>query len=200
MAGRKAQVTPAEVRAVWESLDNPNPHKVSRMFRQAGKVVHQNTVKKFFDNNWLDAAKTEKAEKDLDDAVAILTGNPLSKLRDVVDLPEPKLFGDVSNADLTEESGRNFHIAAIRLNQILQHLKSESILRYADKVAILMGAAANGVTVGNSTLLVAAELRQREMKTVGGAEDDVFDARDHPLADALNALSKPLTNGNGAHK
>ena len=76
-------INPALAKKVWQSLPDPSTRRVARKLRQAGARISHMTVARWRSQGWrpleweqrhpLDAARAQ-----LDDAVPLLTGDPLT--------------------------------------------------------------------------------------------------------------------------
>jgi hypothetical protein len=61
--------TPAEAKAVWESLENPSPRKVAEKFDAAGRSVDSATIAQWKRDGWSGTAVAEVAPPELKKAV-----------------------------------------------------------------------------------------------------------------------------------
>jgi hypothetical protein len=75
-------VSPALARAVWEGMALPSTRRVARKFRQAGRAVSHETVRRWRANGWCPLASEQHpldvARAVLDDAIPVLTCDPLT--------------------------------------------------------------------------------------------------------------------------
>jgi hypothetical protein len=82
-------VTPAEAKAVWDSLKEPSARKVSDKFAAAGRKISFRTVNKWRNGGWgaksakqLEASASKAVEK-INVALPAITGDVTSRLEDV---------------------------------------------------------------------------------------------------------------------
>jgi hypothetical protein len=73
---------PALARKIWDSMTRPSTRRVATRLRQAGIPVSHQTINRWRRNQWrpLERAEhpLETARAQLDDAVPVLTGDPLT--------------------------------------------------------------------------------------------------------------------------
>jgi hypothetical protein len=82
--------TPALAKEVWESMPNPSTRRVARKLRQSGAGVSHMTVARWRSRNWRPLEQKprhplEIARDHLDDAVPLLTSDPMTTARVVVE-------------------------------------------------------------------------------------------------------------------
>jgi hypothetical protein len=75
--------TPSEARRLWEGMARPSSRRVARKLRQAGRPVSHETVNRWRRQGWRPVEQEpqhplEAARDDLDDALPLLTGDPMS--------------------------------------------------------------------------------------------------------------------------
>jgi hypothetical protein len=81
--------TPSEARRVWEAMGRTSTRRVARQLTQSGRRVSRETINRWRRQGWraLDGEPRHPldiAREHLDDAVPLLTGNPLTTARTVV--------------------------------------------------------------------------------------------------------------------
>jgi hypothetical protein len=87
--------TPAEAKAVWDSLDKPSARKVAAKFQAAGRPVSFKTVALWKREGWPGAtaetiiADAAKAVEAINVALPAITGDVASKLEDVANPAKP---------------------------------------------------------------------------------------------------------------
>jgi hypothetical protein len=95
--------TPAQARKIWESMQNPSTRRVARKLRQAGLPVSHMTVSRWRGRGWRSASwdqhPLEAARAALDDAVPLLTGDPMTKAKDLVEKHEKRAELEAMNED-----------------------------------------------------------------------------------------------------
>jgi hypothetical protein len=95
--------TPAQARKIWESMQNPSTRRVARKLRQAGLPVSHMTVSRWRARGWRSAAwdqhPLEAARAALDDAVPLLTGDPMTKVKDLIEKHEKRTELEAMNED-----------------------------------------------------------------------------------------------------
>jgi hypothetical protein len=95
--------TPAQARKIWESMQNPSTRRVARKLRQAGLPVSHMTVSRWRARGWRSAAwdqhPLEAARAALDDAVPLLTGDPMTNVKDLIEKHEKRTELEAMNED-----------------------------------------------------------------------------------------------------
>jgi hypothetical protein len=118
---------PALARKVWESMAHPSTRRVATKLRQAGLPVSHQTINRWGRNQWRPLERAEHpleiARAQLDDAVPVLTGDPLTTAEALVE--ESTAERDKSE-QLTE--GQRLHEAARALAMSVT-LVGEAFLR-----------------------------------------------------------------------
>jgi hypothetical protein len=94
---------PAQAKRVWESMPNASTRRVARRLRQSGVGISHMTVARWRNQNWRPSLQEarhplELARDHLDDAVPVLTGDPMtastSFLREGADREPPEPLSD----------------------------------------------------------------------------------------------------------
>jgi hypothetical protein len=118
---------PALARKVWDSMARPSTRRVATKLRQAGIPVSHQTINRWRRNQWrpLERAEhpLETARAQLDDAVPVLTGDPLTTAEVLV---EESAAEREDPEQLTE--GQRLHEAARGLAMAVT-LAGEAFLR-----------------------------------------------------------------------
>jgi hypothetical protein len=124
------EVTPLEAKRVWENMAGPNPHKVAKAFKLAGRVISDDTIRRWRAQNWAAAvAETDiqKSVRQIDNHAATLLGDPELEeiaLRDIV----PPEIGD----DFPGER-EIFQDAPRPQRQLMRVTDNRSIVEFIDK-------------------------------------------------------------------
>ena len=95
-------VTPAEAKAVWDSIPDPSSRKVAARLTQSGRPIHFSTIARWRSQGWREVTRAphplEAARAALDQAVPLLSGDAKSTAEDLV---PPKVRGELE--PLTDE-------------------------------------------------------------------------------------------------
>jgi hypothetical protein len=101
--GHSTDVTPAEAKTVWDSLEKPSARKVSQILAAHGRKVSFQTVAVWHKAGWPPVAATVRDA--LDDSIASVIGKPNAS---VCDLPAiAPLAPDLPLAQALEETCRD---------------------------------------------------------------------------------------------
>jgi hypothetical protein len=81
-------LTPALAQQVWDAMPNPSTRRVARKLRQAGTAISHETINRWRRAGWRPLERTqhplERAREALDDALPVLTGDPLTTTTNLV--------------------------------------------------------------------------------------------------------------------
>jgi hypothetical protein len=111
--------TPSEARKVWEGMDRPSSRRVARKVSQSGRPVSHETVNRWRRQGWRSVEDEpqhplEIARDHLDDAVPLLTGDPMTTARVVVEQStERDKLDKLTDGELLREAARSLAIAVI---------------------------------------------------------------------------------------
>jgi hypothetical protein len=166
----RAPVTPEEARRTWESQRHPTPQGVARALRQAGKKISAKTVASWSALNWDPIIPPrhpmEVAMDTLDSAIPLLTGDPASSVRNILQMQQDaKTLESLTEAELCKETTRTLLKATIVINLAIARHVDDLINKNLREFTFLLGASSrafkasllNFATVETGTNDVAAE-------------------------------------------
>jgi hypothetical protein len=162
---------PALARKVWESMAHPSTRRVATKLRQAGIPVSHQTINRWGRNQWRPLERAEHpleiARAQLDDAVPVLTGDPLTTAEALVE--ESTAERDKSE-QLTE--GQRLHEAARALAMSVT-LVGEAFLRQPEIIVNKPGELALLFrSLAASVQAVSAAFAQAANSKIGDTETD----------------------------
>jgi hypothetical protein len=135
-------VTPALVRQVWDSMTNPTTRRVARKFRQAGRAVSHETVRRWRANGWRPLASEQHpldaARAAIDDAIPVLTHDPLTTAESFVGASMmPGALEYLSDAELVRKASRELAIAVIAVAEAVTRQAAIVLTRPAEIATLL---------------------------------------------------------------
>ena len=195
---RQGDVTPADAKAVWESMEKPSVRRVALALTLAGKKVAKSAVDQWKKAGWRREANPVKEPKplaELDAAVPVLTGDPLKRLASLAPGPDPagrdqcdkKCIDDQTDEELVALGLRELVDCTVRVLGVVGTAGAPLVLAEPDKIGVLFEKAGNALLAATECLAKLSEIR-------GAAATDVTPARDnvviHPLAGTLDAIRR----------
>jgi hypothetical protein len=141
----RAPVTPEEARRTWESQRHPTPQSVARALRQAGKRISPKTVASWWALSWDPIIPPrhpmEVAMDTLDAAIPLLTGDPASSVRNILQMQQDvKTLGSLTEAELCKETTRTLLIVTIAINRAVARQADDLVRKNLREFTILLGA------------------------------------------------------------
>jgi hypothetical protein len=141
----RAPVTPEEARRTWESQRHPTPQSVARALRQAGKRISAKTVASWQALNWDPIIPPrhpmEVAMDTLDAAIPLLTGDPASSVRTILQMQQDaKTLESLTEAELCKETTRTLMRATIAINLVIARRADDLVGKNLREFTFLLGA------------------------------------------------------------
>jgi hypothetical protein len=103
------KATPALAQRIWARQQRPSARRVARAMQQAGYRVHFVTVNRWRAQGWRATAADhplEVARAELEAVAPMLTGDPETRLVDVIGVPEGKDLDQSADAELLRKAAR----------------------------------------------------------------------------------------------
>jgi len=139
-----APVNAQDAKRVWESQRCPSSRSVATVLTQAGRPVHFTTIARWRRQGWRSQTKSEHpitaAMRALDLAVPILTGDPTSKVADLLGTIEHKDDETKTNHKDMPRVIREAFVASYVLNRLLCECCPELIPHKAAHITVLLKA------------------------------------------------------------
>jgi hypothetical protein len=139
-----APVNAQDAKRVWDSQRCPSSRSVARVLTQAGRPVHFTTVARWRRQGWRSRSTSEHpltaAMSTLDLAVPILTGDPTSKVADILGTIEDKDDESKTNHKHMLRVIREAFITSYVLNRLLCECHPELIPHKPAQIAVLLKA------------------------------------------------------------
>jgi hypothetical protein len=169
-------ITAELVRQVWDGMSNPSTRRVAQKFRQAGRPVSHETVRRWRANGWRPLAREQHpldaARVALDDAIPILTFDPLTTTANFVSASKDgSAVEELSDAELVRKASRELAIATIVVAQALMR-EPDIAARRPREVSILarsLAKCAQAVGIGFTQVSAMQESTAAE-RVVSSAE------------------------------
>jgi hypothetical protein len=141
----RAPVTPEEARRTWESQRHPTAQSVARALRQAGKSISAKTVARWQVLNWDPIIPPrhpmEVAMDTLDAAIPLLTGDPASSVRNILQMQQDaKTLESLTEAELCKETTRALMRATIVINLAIARRADDLVGKNLREFTFLLGA------------------------------------------------------------
>lgn len=179
-------VDPAVAKSVWDSFEKPSPRMVAAAFRAAGVKISDGTIRNWHRNGWKSGkwkgsvSPGEKANRTLDLAAPALTGNPTTRLRDLVEnipvaLPtrsvDPRRDELERKLDdeLMRETARAYLVMVNLVLDAIEVNRDDLVKRVPEGLAMLIAGAGEGIVAGLSYYEKAIQLRDRAAAMLGDA-------------------------------
>jgi hypothetical protein len=109
-----AKATPAMARSVWEAQQRPSVRTVARALRLAGYPIHFSTVGRWKAQGWRSVRSDhplDVARSQLEAVTPIVTGDPKTRLDDIIGVPEGKDLDQSADGELLRKATRELAIA-----------------------------------------------------------------------------------------
>jgi hypothetical protein len=139
-----APVNAQDARRVWDSQRCPSSRSVARVLTQAGRPVHFTTIARWRRQGWRSQSTSEHpltaAVRTLDLAVPLLTGDPTSKVADILGTIEDKDDESRTNRKHMPRVIREAFIASYVLTRLLCEYCPELIPHKPAQIAVLLKA------------------------------------------------------------
>jgi hypothetical protein len=139
-----APVNAQDARRVWDSQRCPSSRSVARVLTQAGRPVHFTTIARWRRQGWRSQSTSEHpltaAMRTLDLAVPLLTGDPTSKVADILGTIEDKDDESRTNRKHMPRVIREAFIASYVLTRLLCEYCPELIPHKPAQIAVLVKA------------------------------------------------------------
>jgi hypothetical protein len=109
--------TPALVKEVWQAMPSPSTRRVASKLRQSGARISHGTVARWRSQGWRSLQQEprhplEIARDHLDDAVPLLTGDPMTTSTSFVQgSPEGEALEHLSDTELQRRAARQVAVA-----------------------------------------------------------------------------------------
>ncbi len=162
--------TPAQARKIWESIANPSTRRVATRLRQAGLTVSHMRVARWRNRGWKQLTHEnhvlEAARIALDDAVPLLTGDPNTTAKILIeqDFAERAKLEQLTDEELLSQTARDVAITAILVCRALRRQVNAVFPAKIGELATLMTALFTSLEAVDSGFKQAAD-----MKSVGNA-------------------------------
>src|SRR5215475_5402919 len=133
--------TPAMAKRVWNGQREPSARKVARALNQAGFQVHFTTVARWKSQGWVEhgADRLEAARANLDLAIPVLTGNPITGTDELVNLSEAKAqLEGLSENELVTADARQALITIALVQEQLNAQLPKLLKKKAAETAVLV--------------------------------------------------------------
>jgi hypothetical protein len=179
----KTDVTPAEAKAVWESLGKPSSRKVSLLLAAHGRMVSSQTVARWRSAGWPSVAS--RTRDGLDNSIAAVIGKPNAT---VGDLPPVAPFApDLPIIQALEETCRDGLNAA---RTVFRLIGTDPALIRSMPVAIGVMLEKTGTLVARLAEALGGRdaILERGMKDVSAGQGRTRE--NDPLAEAIERWDK----------
>jgi hypothetical protein len=146
--GRQVSELPAPVNAqdarrVWDSQRCPSSRSVARVLTQAGRPVHFTTIARWRRQGWRSQPTSEHpltaVMRTLDLAVPLLTGDPTSKVADILGIEHKDDESKTNHKDMPRVIREAF-VASYVLNRLLCECCPELLPHKPAQIAVLLKA------------------------------------------------------------
>jgi hypothetical protein len=185
------KATPALAQRIWARQQRPSARKVARAMQQAGYRVHFVTVNRWRAQGWRATAADhplEVARAELEAVAPMLTGDPETRLVDVIGVPEGKDLDQSADAELLRKAARELAIASTLIGKAIQNRVNDcdllelvpAIVALGRTIEVLPGAFDQAIT------LDAADQRSNGLRSLAA----------HHVRDVGVAGSNPTTPTN----
>ncbi len=210
---RKFNVTPAEAKACWDSMTNPTIYGLSRRLLATGRPIARQTLYRWQQNGWKtlvvgrpardSGTELQKSIDVLDETLPILTGDPTSRLSDIVPktstLQSLVVHGDTSpvwdgdlialekltDAELTRKFGRDIFVTGSLILKKMQKHIDKLVTKHPEQTAKMFAGIVLALESGTAAYERLRRLNEDNLKVVNppGTNGDVIE----DLADELRA-------------
>jgi hypothetical protein len=125
--------SPSQARRVWDSMAHRSSRRVARKMSQSGRPVSHETINRWRNQRWRSLEREpqhnlEVARELLDDAVPLLTGDPLTTTKSLIEeSAERETLEQLTDGELLRRAAREVTVAVI--------LVAKSMMRHAAIVA-----------------------------------------------------------------
>jgi hypothetical protein len=204
-APRTDRPTPAEAKAVWDSLEQPSLHNVANAFKAQGRPVSPATIWNWKQAGWSDVtaqnavAKAHRAVEKIAAALPALTGDATSTLSDFLSgndaVPDERRNDARSKAESAEETLLEAMQTARTINAAIRKVAAEVVkadvavsadaplpmlLRQPDGIAKLFMASNAGISVTIAGVRQLPAMRAEEAAEVPGTQTIYPPGKDDP--------------------
>ena len=117
--GQLKTCNPALAKEIWQSMPNPSTRRVARKLRQAGAKISHMTVSRWRSQRWRPLEREQQhplefARELLDDAAPLLTGDPMTPAKGLIEeSAEREALEQLSDADLERRVARQVAISLL---------------------------------------------------------------------------------------
>jgi hypothetical protein len=164
-----SSVNPALVRKVWETMPNASTRRVSKKLRQSGLSISHMTVARWRSRGWRalegEQHPLEAAREQLDDAVPLLTSNPMTVAEDLVkESDERAELENLSDRELLRRAAREAATAVTVVGQAFLR-QPEAIIYKPGELAVLFRALTQCVQGAAAAFAQAASPKTGDSET-----------------------------------
>ena len=161
--------TPGLARVVWDQQPRPSARSVARALTRAGRRVHFTTIARWKATGWRSSERDQHpldaAREELDAAVPLLTGDPLTKVADIVAAYEAREeLSKLSDQDLLHDAIRETSIALIVVTHEVQRCIADLVGNRPAEFGVLLRAMAR---FSEANRLASDELVALQAQQVG---------------------------------
>ena len=117
------KATPAMAQRVWARHQRPSTRNVARALTLAGKPVHYGTVARWKRQNWRPVRSDhplEVARSQIEAVAPLVTGDPETRLDDIIGVPEGKDLDQSADGELLRKAARELAIAIALVAKAIQ--------------------------------------------------------------------------------
>jgi hypothetical protein len=134
-------------RQVWEQMAHPSARRVAQKLRQAGRPVSHETINRWRSRGWRPLEREQhpidRAWAALDDAVPVLTGDPLTTAESFAGASvDPESLDDLSDAELLRMATRRLAMAEIFVANAMLRQDPTLVVKRVGELGILLRALA----------------------------------------------------------
>ena len=118
------KATPALAARVWARHQRPSSRSVARAMQQAGYPIHFGTVARWRAQNWKGEASAhplEIARARLEAVGPLVSGDPETRLDDIIGVPEGKDLDQSADGELLRKAARELSIASALVAKAIQN-------------------------------------------------------------------------------
>jgi hypothetical protein len=162
-------LNPALVRKVWESMAHPSTRRVARKFRQSGSSISHQTVARWRNRGWRPLEREqhplEVAREQLDDAVPLLTGDPMTTAKVLTEgSAEREEMEKLSDGQLLRQAAREAATAVIVVAHAFLR-QPEAIIYKPAELGVLFRALASCARGVSAAFAQASNLKTAQPET-----------------------------------
>jgi hypothetical protein len=162
---------PAQAQKIWESMRNPSTRRVATKLRQSGASISHMTVARWRNRGWRALEREqhplEVAREQLDDAVPLLTGDPMTTTKVLVEgSAEREELEKLPDGQLLRQAAREAATAVTVVGRAFLR-QPEAIIYKPGELAVLFRALTACVEAASAALAQAANPKTGDTETSG---------------------------------